>query len=73
MSRVPAHLAALLHVISGRMTTLREDGERGATAIEYGLLVGLIAVAIIATMTIFSSSVSGLFSTIASGMAAWRP
>ncbi len=38
---------------------LRDD--RGATAIEYGLIAALIAVVAIASMTIFGSSLSGLF------------
>lgn len=35
--------------------------ERGATAIEYGLIAGLLAVAAIASMTLFGNALSGLF------------
>lgn len=38
--------------------------ERGATAIEYGLMVSLIALVIIAAVTAFGSSVKGLFALI---------
>jgi len=38
---------------------LRDD--RGATAIEYGLIAALIAVIAIGGMTVFGSSLSGLF------------
>ena len=36
-------------------------GERGATAVEYGLMVTLIAIAIIVAVMAFGSSVKGLF------------
>ncbi|MCO5398532.1 Flp family type IVb pilin [Ralstonia soli] len=40
--------------------------EQGVTAIEYGLLAALIALAIIAAATAVGTSLSGLFSYIAS-------
>lgn len=36
-------------------------GDRGATAVEYGLMVTLIAVVIIAAVTMFGTEVSKLF------------
>ena len=38
-----------------------ERDERGATAVEYGLMVGLIALAIIGAVLAFGTSVSDLF------------
>ncbi len=38
--------------------------EDGASAVEYGLLVALIAVAIIAALTAVQTSLSGLFNTV---------
>ena len=38
--------------------------ERGATAVEYGLMVSLIAVAIIATVRTLGTTLSGLFATV---------
>jgi pilus assembly protein Flp/PilA len=35
--------------------------ERGATAIEYGLIAALVATALIATFVIFGNSLAGLF------------
>ncbi|WP_241005128.1 Flp family type IVb pilin [Nocardioides sp. zg-1228] len=35
--------------------------ERGATAVEYGLMVGCIAIAIILAVTAFGASVGDLF------------
>ena len=42
--------------------------ESGATAIEYGLIAALIAVVIIAALTVLGQQVSGGFSTIASAV-----
>lgn len=39
--------------------------ERGATAVEYGLIVALIAVVIIVAVTALGTSVKGVFNTIA--------
>jgi len=39
--------------------------ERGATAVEYGLLVGLIAVAIIVAVATLGGKLSGLFTRTA--------
>ncbi|MBN9307316.1 MAG: pilus assembly protein [Devosia sp. 67-54] len=38
--------------------------DRGATAIEYGLIAGLIAVALIVAMTTFGTSLRVLFSGV---------
>ena len=36
-------------------------GERGATAVEYGLMVSLIMLVIVVAVTAFGGSVNGLF------------
>ncbi len=38
--------------------------QRGATAIEYGLIAGLIAVVIIAAVTLLGTDIQGVFSTM---------
>ena len=43
---------------------LGRDEEQGATAVEYGLMVALIAVAIILTVTALGQGLNGLFTTI---------
>ena len=43
---------------------LKDDS--GATAIEYGLLASLIAVALITSVKLLGSTIAGKFSTIAS-------
>lgn len=42
----------------------RRQDERGATAVEYGLLVGLIAVAIIATLLLLGPKLNTLFDKV---------
>ena len=39
--------------------------EKGATAIEYGLIAGLIAVVIIAAVTLLGTDLQALFNTMA--------
>ena len=57
------------------MTFLRSlaDNRDGATAIEYGLIAGLIAVAIITAVTLVGTDVSALFTSIAGKVAAATP
>ncbi len=43
----------------------RLDRENGATAVEYGLMVGLIAIAIIAAVTLLGGKLTDLFSSVA--------
>jgi pilus assembly protein Flp/PilA len=42
--------------------------EDGATAIEYGLIAALIAVAAIAAMSLVGTSLTGIFDTVASDL-----
>ena len=44
------------------------DEEKGATAVEYGLMVALIAVAIIGTVTALGGGLNGLFTTITASL-----
>jgi pilus assembly protein Flp/PilA len=45
------------------------NDESGVTAIEYGLIAGLISVVILASVTLIGTSLSGLFTTIANALA----
>ncbi len=52
--------------ISKKMSDwLSVDSESGVTAIEYGLIASLIAVAIIVAVTLVGTNLSGLFTYIA--------
>lgn len=61
MTRAFAHVLAYLTVLDARFED-RED--RGATAVEYGLLVGLIAVVLITAVTLLGTELSGMFTKI---------
>ena len=49
-----------------RVASLRDD--RGATAVEYGLMVALIAIVIIGVVTTLGSHLSNLFQTVATSV-----
>ena len=44
------------------------DEEEGATAVEYGLMVALIAIVIIAAVTLLGTNLSSLFNRIATSL-----
>lgn len=64
MLNVYATLASLVAFAQDR---LKRD-EKGATAVEYGLMVGLIAVAIIAAVTLLGDELNALFTTITNAL-----
>jgi pilus assembly protein Flp/PilA len=49
------------------------DREEGATAVEYGLMVGLIAVAIIATVLLLGKQLNELFKGVTAELAKVLP
>ena len=49
-----------------KLAAMRDD--RGATAVEYGLMVGLIAVVIIAVVTTLGTNIQGLFTRVATSV-----
>lgn len=60
------HIVQLLQSYSDLQKLLRDRS--GATAIEYGLIAALIAVAAVATMTTVGTNLSGIFGTVASSL-----
>ncbi|MFD1504489.1 Flp family type IVb pilin [Georgenia yuyongxinii] len=66
MNRAAAYLVTLYTVVGDRFEN-RKD--RGATAVEYGLMVGLIAVAIIVVVALLGRQLSALFTEITNGLA----
>jgi pilus assembly protein Flp/PilA len=60
-------LAALVTLVSFTKDRLERE-EKGATAVEYGLLVGLIAVAIITTLLLLGPQLNQLFETVVGGL-----
>jgi pilus assembly protein Flp/PilA len=59
MQQIFATLYSFVAVAKTRM-----EEEKGATAVEYGLLVGLIAVAIIVTVTALGGKLNELFTGV---------
>ena len=55
--------ASLVSLISVAQDRVRRE-EKGATAVEYGLMVGLIAVAIIVTVGLLGDQLEILFQTV---------
>ena len=50
-----------LDYIDNKLTAIKSN-ERGATAVEYALIIGLIAIVIIAAVTLLGTAISDLFS-----------
>jgi pilus assembly protein Flp/PilA len=55
--------ATLVSLVAFAQDRLKRD-EKGATAVEYGLMVGLIAVVIIGAVTLLGTELSELFDTV---------
>ena len=55
--------ASLVSLISVAQDRVRRE-EKGATAVEYGLMVGLIAVVIIGAVVFLGEELNGLFTEI---------
>jgi pilus assembly protein Flp/PilA len=68
MQKLYATMFSLVAVAQHR---IRE--EKGATAVEYGLLVGLIAVAIIVTVTALGGKLNGLFTSVKDALPGGTP
>jgi pilus assembly protein Flp/PilA len=54
-------IIASLHTLGLTIKTRLQREETGATAVEYALMVGLIAVVLIGGLTIFGPQLSGFF------------
>lgn len=59
-----AALVSMMAFVSGIKTRLTSE-EKGATAVEYGIMVALIAVVIIAAVTLFGGNLSSMFNSVA--------
>ena len=65
MARAVVYLYTVLHLMQRR---IEDRKERGATAVEYGLLVGLIAVVIIVAVTALGGRLNAMFQAIVAGL-----
>ncbi len=59
-----AALVSMMAFVSGIKTRLSNE-EKGATAVEYGIMVALIAVVIIAAVTLFGGNLATMFNNVA--------
>jgi pilus assembly protein Flp/PilA len=50
--------------IASKFAGLRSDNERGATAVEYGLMVALIAAVIVTVVALLGGAINGKFQTV---------
>lgn len=57
-------------IAAGLARVLSIKNEKGVTAIEYGLLAALIALAIIGAVTLLGNNLSTVFNTVAGKVAA---
>jgi pilus assembly protein Flp/PilA len=55
----------LSHITKFQVKLLALRDDRGATAVEYGLMVALIAVVVIVAVTLLGTNLSSLFNTVA--------
>ena len=58
----------LRHFVKFQNKLAQIRDERGATAVEYGLMVGLIAVVIIVAVTALGGKLNGLFQSVANSV-----
>ena len=66
MCAISAYLTMLVFVAQQRLG----KATKGATAVEYGLLVALIAVVIIVAVTLLGTQLSALFTSVAGSVGA---
>ncbi|MEO3934064.1 Flp family type IVb pilin [Micrococcaceae bacterium Sec7.4] len=64
-------MVSMLTFVSGIKTRLSGE-EKGATAVEYGLLVALIAAFVIGVVTVLGGEIKGAFNDIVAGMGGTR-
>jgi pilus assembly protein Flp/PilA len=63
-----ARLAASLHTLGFTLQSRLRDEEKGATAVEYGLMVALIAVVLVVGVGAFGSSLNTFFNGLYSNL-----
>ncbi len=52
-------------VLQSMFSSRRDRGDEGATAVEYGLMVSLIAIVIITAVTLIGTSLDAIFTDVA--------
>jgi pilus assembly protein Flp/PilA len=57
----------LVYIQHALLRTLQRD-EQGATAVEYGLMVALIAAVIVAAVTLIGTNLTSIFNSVANAI-----
>jgi|tagenome__1003787_1003787.scaffolds.fasta_scaffold20662179_1 pilus assembly protein Flp/PilA len=65
MNSALAHILGIVGVLQAR---IEGSKDRGATAVEYGLLVGLIAAVIITVVGLLGTRINVLFGNVLAGL-----
>ncbi len=61
------HLTVIVrNLVDDLMRRMAQRDEHGATAVEYALMVGVIVIAIIASVSLFTRRVGNMFNTYSS-------
>lgn len=50
--------------IAGRIADILRRDERGATAVEYGIIVALVAGVLVGSLALFGSAITAMFNTV---------
>jgi pilus assembly protein Flp/PilA len=66
-------LIASLHVLGIKAKERYFSDERGATAVEYGIMVALIAVVIIVAVTLLGGNLKAMFNNVATQVPTTNP
>ena len=59
-------LAQLMHALNAGLLRLRLSSERGQTMAEYGILIGVIAIVVVAAAVFLGSSITDIFKSTGS-------
>jgi len=58
----------LIQYLQAKSQAMRSDREKGATAVEYGLLVALIAAVIVTVVATLGTQVEAAFTTVSAAL-----
>jgi pilus assembly protein Flp/PilA len=61
-------ISLFLHSLHSLLTQPLRGEERGATAVEYGLLVALIAAVIVAVVAVLGTQIQNAFQTVSNSL-----
>ena len=64
MNALIATLTAVFHTVQTRITS----NEKGATMVEYGIMVAFIAVLVMAAVIILGPQIAGLFTSVSAAL-----